>query len=63
MCTRDKQTVADVLSSTKKKSEKPQGSGGGGGNHSPRSPRRVRPRVDLNACKWALLSIIIFYWT
>ena len=68
MCTRDKQTatemsVADVLSS-KKKLRKTSGEwGGGGGQPLPPFPRLVRPRVNLNAYKWALLSIIIFYWT
>ena len=62
MCTRDKQTATGVLSSTKKL-RKTSGEWGGGGHHSPRSPRPVRPRANLNACKWALLSIIIFYWT
>ena len=68
MCTRDKQTATENVSRWcfilyEKTQKNLRGVGGGGSNHSPRSPRPVRPRVNLNACKWALLSIIIFYWT
>ena len=69
MRTRDKQTATENVSRWcfilyEKTQKNLRGVGGGGGaTTSPRSPPPVRPRVNLNACKWALLSIIIFYWT